>query len=219
MRKLIISEPTQLRAALLRATLNQIPPEKQDAWIDNLLGLDPLADDGPDLPTGCVPYIPCSIEILMQVIDESQLSSSDVFVDIGAGPGRVTALVHLLTGAAAIGIEVQAEHARNAKRMTGLLRLEHVAIVHADAVNVIGYIPIGTVFFLYCPFSNNRFERVIDELIYVATAQSIRICCVHLPRIKRNWLKVIAEPAPGVIVYESVKYVRTSTLPCKKADC
>ena len=35
------------------------------------------------------------------------MQASDVFVDVGSGLGRAAALVHLMTGARAIGLEVQ----------------------------------------------------------------------------------------------------------------
>ncbi|MBN2717167.1 MAG: hypothetical protein JXX14_15045 [Deltaproteobacteria bacterium] len=193
-----------LRATRFRIALESIPARERDGWLDEVLGLDSLAEDGPDLPRGCVPYIPCPVEILLQMIDASALDANDVFVDIGAGPGRATALVHLLTGASAIGIEVQAGHVQDSIEMTRSLGMERVTTVHGDAVAIVRHIPIGTVFFLYCPFSHDRLENVFDELAAMAVTRPIRICCVHVPPIRRDWLRVISAPVPGLTVYESL---------------
>src|SRR5262249_18543482 len=97
-----LHDPPAFRAALLG-----VPAGERDAWVDRVLGLDGLPDDGPALPAGGVPYLPCSVEVLLRMVDEASVGSGDVFVDVGAGPGRAIALVHLLTGAAAVGLEIQ----------------------------------------------------------------------------------------------------------------
>ena len=79
----------------------------RDAWVDQLFGLGAPPEDGPQLPVGCVPYLPCSVDALLRVAEHAPVRASDLFVDIGAGVGRAAALMHLLTGAPAFGVEVQ----------------------------------------------------------------------------------------------------------------
>src|SRR5262245_48971326 len=95
-------DPLAFRTALIA-----VPGAERQAWVVRVLGLADIPQDGPDLPRGCVPYLPCSLETLLRMIEVAEIHSGDVFVDIGSGIGRVTALVHLLTGAGALGIEVQ----------------------------------------------------------------------------------------------------------------
>ena len=54
-----------------------------------------------------MPYLPCPVDTLLRVIEHAPLGAADVFVDVGSGLGRAAALVHLLTGARAVGLEVQ----------------------------------------------------------------------------------------------------------------
>src|SRR4029078_9775031 len=95
-------DPSMFRAALLR-----VPPTERDAWLDLVLRLGELPDDGPALPRDCVPYLPCPVDALLRIVDQAPVRASDVFVDVGSGLGRAAALVHLLTGAATIGLEIQ----------------------------------------------------------------------------------------------------------------
>ena len=90
-----------------RAALLDVPPAERDAWLDRLLGIDGLPDDDPALPRGCVPYLPCAVDAVLRVVDLAALTAADVVVDVGAGVGRAAALLHLLTGAAIVGIELQ----------------------------------------------------------------------------------------------------------------
>jgi hypothetical protein len=57
-----LEDPYLFRDALLR-----VPPGERDAWLDSIFGLGDLPDDGPDLPRGCVPYLPSSVDTLLRV--------------------------------------------------------------------------------------------------------------------------------------------------------
>ena len=155
-----------------------------------VFGLRELPDDGPDLPRGCVPYVPCSVDALLRMVERAGVSSSDVFVDIGAGLGRAAAFVHLLTGAGAIGIEIQAGLVRAARDLATRLGAPRVACIEGDAARLAGFVTIGSVFFLYCPFSGDRLTKVLAGLESIARTRVIRVCCVDLPLPSCPW------PAP-----------------------
>jgi hypothetical protein len=70
---------------VFRAALLSVPPNARDAWLDLVLGLTELPVDGPELPRGCVPYVPCSVDVLLRMIGQAGLDASDVFVDRGVG--------------------------------------------------------------------------------------------------------------------------------------
>jgi SAM-dependent methyltransferase len=184
-----------------RAALLAVSPDARDAWLDHVLGLGAPADDGPELPRGCVPYLPCDVDALIEIVDRADVGPTDVFVDVGSGVGRAIALVHLLTDAAVIGIEIQAglvQAARALARMSS-----KISNVHGDAVELTGRITIGSVFFLYCPFSGERLQQVLTDLEAIAQTKPIRVCCVDLPLPPCAWLA--AEPARSgrVTVYRS----------------
>jgi hypothetical protein len=203
MRLALAAAQPERRALDLRAALESLPTEARDAWLDDLLGVDALLDDGPDLPAGCVPYLACPIDVLLLALEVAQVDRRDVFVDVGSGIGRVTALTHLLTGAAAIGIEIQQGFVRASRGMTQALGVDRVATITGDASELVAYLPIGTVFFLNCPFSGARLERVLDDLEAIAATRPIRICCVQLPRLTRPWLELVASPRPELAIYRS----------------
>lgn len=189
-------------AAELRAALAEVPASDRDAWVDSLLGLNDIPADGPDLPAGGVPYLPCSVTTLLQVIDLAEITAEDVFVDVGAGVGRATMLVHLLTGASAIGVEVQQALVVEAQALASAFEAHRVRTIHGDAAAMPGSMTMGTVFFLYCPFSGDRLLRVLQGLEDIAASRVIRICCVDLPLPPQAWLE---EPATvdGLAIYRS----------------
>ncbi|HEX3776805.1 MAG TPA: hypothetical protein VHV51_20175 [Polyangiaceae bacterium] len=174
--------------AQFRAALQAIPERERDGWVDRLFGLEALPSDGPELPRGCVPYLPSSVNAILRMIELTQLRSNDVFVDVGSGLGRTLALTHLLTGADAIGIEIQPELARGSRELASRLKARGISVLEGDAAELVRQIPTGSVFFLYCPFSGDRLERVIDDLGAIARARTIHVCSVDLPLPSRSWL-------------------------------
>jgi hypothetical protein len=130
--------------------------------------------------------------------------SSDVFVDVGSGLGRATALVHLLTGASAVGLEIQANLVRAARDLMKRLELPRVSCIEGDAAEWTGAIDAGTIFFLYCPFSGDRLAKALADLERVARTRMIRVCSVDLPLPARPWLTLQEAAPPGdLTIYRS----------------
>jgi SAM-dependent methyltransferase len=193
----------QMEPSVFRAALTEIPERERDGWVDAVFGIEELPIDGPELPRGGVPYLPSSVNTLLRMIDLARVGPDDVFVDVGSGIGRATVLAHLLTGADAIGIEVQSALARSARELATRLHAERVSVVEGDAAVLTGTVTSGTVFFLYCPFSGDRLERVLDSLESIARARAIRVCSLDLPLPPRSWLEPVSV-ALGLTVYRSV---------------
>lgn len=189
--------------AAVRAALAQVPRAERDRWVDLVLGTDVVPDDGPHLPPGCVPYLPCPVEALLRVIDQAGVHEGDVFVDVGGGVGRAAALTHLATGAAALGLEVQPHLARAFRAMAARLRLARVSVIEGDAAQALRLVPEGTVFFFYCPFGGARLAEALDHLEAIARARPIRVCAVDLPLPPRPWLAPRPSSDGAVAVYES----------------
>lgn len=176
------SSPPAFRTALLA-----VPAADRDAWLDRVLGLGDIPADSSELPAGCVPYLPCSADALLAVVDGAEITADDVVVDIGAGVGRALAIVQRLTGARVTGVEVQEQLVERA-----LVPLQRGDIDMMDP-------PVGTVYLLYCPFSGARLQRLLERLSTVA--RPIRIACVDLPLPDCEWL--VEERSAPVAIYRS----------------
>ena len=201
LRTLLVSN--EVTPAIFRAKLEDIPPRARDRWLDLLWDLDDVPDDDPDLPRGCAPYLPCPVATVLEAIQRANVTSNDVFVDVGAGTGRTTLLVNVLTGAGCIGLEIQHALVEAARGRAAWLNLDRTRFLEGDAADLIRFIAIGTVFFLYCPFGGDRVHRILDDLEAIARTRQIRICCVHMPPLERPWLVRLPSTAAGLDVYRS----------------
>jgi SAM-dependent methyltransferase len=190
--------------ALFRAALASVPREARDGWVDLALGLGAPPEDGPELPRGCVPYLPCAVDALLRLVEHAPVRAADVFIDIGSGLGRAAVLVHLLTGARAVGLEVQPALVAGSRELTGRLRLSGVSFVEGDAATLAGALAEGSVFLLYCPFSGDRLARVLSDLEPVARTRAIRVCCVDLRLPPRRWLALASPPWLDLAIHRSV---------------
>jgi SAM-dependent methyltransferase len=199
------------REAALRAALAAVPPLERDAWVDRALGLGPPPDDGPALPRGCVPYLPCPVDALLRLTAHAQVRASDVFVDVGAGAGRAAVLVHLLTGASVVGLEVQPELVTAARELAARLCLPRVSFVEGDAPRLTAALAEGSVFFLYCPFSGERLAQLLANLEPVARTRTIRVCCLDLPLPPCPWLEPLPPRWPDLALYRSAPVRSFST--------
>lgn len=202
----------RLRAQLLthrpspesfRSALNDVATDDWDPWLDLVLDLDVL-DDQPDLPRGCVPYLPCPVATVMDALDQANVTSTDVFVDVGAGMGRTLMLANLTTGAGCIGIEVQASLTKVAAGRADWLNLTRARFIHGDAVELVQFLMTGTVFFLYCPFGGERLGHVLSGLEGIARTRSIRICCVAMAPLELPWLRRVRSTSREFELYRSV---------------
>jgi SAM-dependent methyltransferase len=193
-----LQDPVTFRRAIL-----SIPRTARDAWLDLVLGLGDLPDDGPELPRDCVPYLPCSVDPLLRLVEQARVGPSDVFVDVGSGVGRASALVHLLTGAGAIGLEIQPALVQAARDLARRLPASRVSTVQGDAAELAGYITIGSVFFLYCPFSGHRLAKVLAGLESIAWSRTIRVCCVDLPLPRCRWLTLESPSSGDLTIHRS----------------
>lgn len=126
----------RVKPPAFRAELERVPPRDRDAWLDRVLGLDAIPEDGPRLPPGCVPYLPCPVAALLGVLDATPFEASDVFVDVGSGVGRAAALVHLLTGVEVVGLEIQPELARASRELAQRFSLRRFTTVEGDAAEL-----------------------------------------------------------------------------------
>ena len=184
-----------------RAVLRGIPAPARDAWVDRVLGLELPPDDGPELPRGGVPYLPCPVDALLRLVEHAPVRAADWLVDIGSGSGRAAAVVHLLAGATAVGVEVQPTLVAAARDLVARLRLPAVTFLQGDAART--PLPEGTVYFLYCPFSGERLATVLDALAAQARTRPIAVACVDLPLPPCPWLEPASSAWPDLTIHHS----------------
>lgn len=196
-------EAGQLPPCAFRQSLTYVRPYKRDVWLDLVLGLEPPPPDGPNLPRGCVPYLPCSIEVLLRAVDLVELRPEDTFVDVGSGVGRALAAMHLLTGAQVVGLEIQPELAQRSRELLKRLGVANFDIAEGDSVELVERIPDTAVLLLYCPFAFDKLNRFLDRLEQRAQRAELRLCCVDLPPISRRWLARVGESFGELTVYRS----------------
>jgi len=194
-----LRDPRRFRAALL-----EVPPRERDVVLDAVFEIGPPPEDSAELPRGCVPYLPCAVDALLRVADQTPVRAEDVFIDVGAGMGRAAALMHLLTGARVVGLEVQPALIAAARDLTTRLQLSAVSFVEGDAVEQAAPLGEGSVFFLYCPFSGARLVQLLETLEPLARQREIRICCVDLRLPPCRFLTPLPQQSVDLTIYRSI---------------
>lgn len=185
-----------------RAALTDIDPRERDGWVDAVFELGEVPDDGPELPRGCVPYLPSPVNTLLTMIDIVAVQSHDVFVDVGSGLGRATALIHCLTGAGTIGLEIQPALVSRSRKLAARLNAPRLSVVEGDAARFTRYMTIGSVFFLYCPFGGERLHQVMMNLRILARVRRIHVCSLDLPLPSCSWLTLVSS-VDNLAVYQT----------------
>ena len=187
----------ELRGAALMAVLCSVSPGDRDAWTDELLGI-PAPPPDAALPTGAVPYLPCGVDEILAILRDVPLEARDVFVDLGAGLGRVAMLVHLLSGCRTRGIEIQPHLVEQARATCKSLGLD----VELELGNVVDCDLDGSVFFLYAPFNGALLARVLDKLRQLVLRRAFVVCAVDL-ELDVDWLVARPSSHRSVALYET----------------
>ncbi len=195
-------ESGALRGPALLELIASIPAFERDAWVDELLGIEPSPPDMPDLPRGSVPYLPCGVDEILAMVREAPLRPDDQLVDLGSGLGRVVLLAHLLSGARALGIEIQDHLVTSARAHAAALQLSDVSFIHANAVDLE---LDGSVFFLYAPFNGEMLARVLARLEPVARRRPIIVGTVDLELHDVAWLLPRTTSSRALTLYDSAQ--------------
>jgi hypothetical protein len=190
----------RLRGATLREMLLAVPFRERDVFVDVLLGLPEAPEEQPGLPLDTVPYLPCGVDALLRVVEEAPVGPGDVFVDLGAGLGRPAMLVHLLSGARAVGVELQGPLVTQARETAGGLGLTDVTFLAGDAAVL--DVPEGTVFFIYASFGRPALERVLARLEQVAARRRFVLCAVDFEVHDRPWLSARSSSSVELVFYD-----------------
>jgi len=193
-------EAGALRGSALRELLLSIPFADRDVWVDELLGIEELPPDVPDLPRGSVPYLPSGVDEILAMVREVPVEPDDELVDLGSGLGRVVVLAHLLSGARASGVEIQEPLVQSARARCAALALSAVSFVHADAADAE---LDGSIFFLYAPFTGETLARVLARLEEIARRRPVVVCAVALELHDVPWLVPRTTSCASLAIYDS----------------
>ena len=177
-----------------------MPALDREARANDILGIQEAPEDIADLPRGSVPYLPCGVDEILAMVSEAPLSPEDVFVDLGSGLGRVAILAHLLSGARAIGLEIQEPLVHRATASVAALGLDDVSFVHESATDVE---LDGSVFFMYAPFNGAMLRCVVRRLEDVSKKQRIVVCAVGLELRDVPWLVARTSSMVSLMFYDS----------------
>lgn len=184
----------ELRGLALDERLRSVPVLDRDAFVDELLELEPPPPDL-DLPAGAVPYLPCPVDDILAFVRELPVQATDEVVVLGSGLGRVVFLVHLLTGAAARGIEIQWHLVERARATAIALHLD----VTFDCANLAEVELDGSVLFLYAPCNGELLARVRDRISALANRRAIAIGAVG---VELPYAKARPGSTPALTFYE-----------------
>jgi hypothetical protein len=114
--------------------------------------------------------------------------------------GHVSLLISMLAGVQSLGIEVEAAYVASAQECAQRLRQNRVRFLHGDARAA--DLSVGTVFYLYSPFTGSILRDVLDRLRRESIIRQIRICtlgsCTSTVA-KESWLTPAALPDPNQI--------------------
>ena len=159
--------------------LLKLAPSERDAAFEKRLGIleshSSLAP-GPEL----IGYHASALAPVVAALIETGADEEDVFVDLGCGLGKVTALARLISGARVKGIELQQDLISRAPKLDG------VEYFHGDARDA----PLdeGTIFYLYNPFSGSVLAQVLSRLRALARHRHLIICTLGLS-LHEDWLQ------------------------------
>lgn len=193
-----------MRGAALDAHFRSLAPEMRDAAVTAWLGVARSAGERGELDalaeaSDLVGHHASDVDAIRALVATVPIREDDVFVDLGAGSGKVVLLVQLLTGATCIGIELQAKLVAEARLAATRLALP-ATFVQGD----VRAAPLGdgNVFFLYAPFTGAVLEAVLARLRAVASVRPIVVATLGLD-LRAPWLVPRPIDAFWLAIYEA----------------
>lgn len=149
-----------LRTRVVDGLHDRLRGTRTARWVE----LEDLGVAGPDR----VRYVPSPWNALRRILPRREVSERDVFVDFGAGMGRMVIAAARYPFRRVVGVELSAELAevarRNIEGRRGQFVCPDVSVVTCDATDF--EVPDDvTVAYFYNPFRGRIFEAVVENLI------------------------------------------------------
>lgn len=188
-----------LRGAALIAWLAARPPRDRDAAVERLLGIHDPPPGALDARGDLVGYVPSGVSAIVRAAVEVPILASDLFVDLGAGLGKVTMVMELLTGARTRGVELQPELARRGQERAARLGLE-ASCEAGDARRA--ELGDATVIYLYLPFTGATLDEVMERIRREALRRPLVVCALGLDLDRFSWLAPRRTDAFWLTIYD-----------------
>jgi Histone methylation protein DOT1 len=179
-----------------------------DARDDFMASLFQQSDPGDVSSLGSremIAYQPTPVRHVLHLLKTVTLSDDDLFVDLGSGMGHVPLMMSMLAGVRSLGIEIEPAYVANAERCARTLQLENASFVAADARDA--DFSVGTIFYLYSPFTGSILKQVLGRLREQSLTRPIKVCSLGpctCDLAKERWLKTSGPLDPNrITVFES----------------
>ena len=166
--------------------------ENLDFLLEEILLPQPHPQPSLERGVGMVRYEPTPASVILELTERIVFTDDDVFYDLGSGLGKVTTLVHLLTGVRCVGVEYQPDFCAYTDWQARGLNLNGIKYLNADARHL-DYSD-ATVFFFFNPFGGTIFPSVLERLQKEAQQRDLRICSYgssSQPLSELSWLEQI----------------------------
>ena len=160
-----------------------------DIFVNRLCTYLPMPEPTLILEAEMVDYHKTPASVVLEIA--RRVEPEEVFVDLGAGLGQVALLVHLVTGARVVGLEIEPAFCAYAQEcIAGLGLTDAVSFIEGDAR--FADLSEGTVFFMYTPFTGVLLETAFELLRLEALKRSFKLvtfgpCTKHAANL--NWLR------------------------------
>jgi hypothetical protein len=163
-----------------------------DDLINGVLQFEEPSAGVVQLESEMVSYQPTPARHIFDLIGRKALTERDFLIDLGSGLGHVTLMASICTAASCTGIELEPSYVNCAQKSARSLNLNNVRFIEGDARAA--DLSVGTVFYLYTPFTGTILRDVLNSLRQEAVRREIRICtfgpCTRVVA-EEQWLSVM----------------------------
>ena len=186
--------------------LHEAPFEIRDHLVEEILDIayPPLEEIGRSREA--FDYLPSGLSEILFALEHACLGPESTFVDLGSGLGKVVLLVALLSGARAIGVELDprlASHARSAARS---MNLGNARFIEGDIREIA--LPPADAYYMYIPLL--RSADVAARLEEFARRRKIVLLSQALDTERLPWLRSANAGSYWLEMYEGGSAARTT---------
>lgn len=182
-----------------RARMATTPSYEVDAWTRTLFGFQDVPDTTIALSADMVSYVATHLQQIVEMAAE--LGPDDVFYDLGSGLGFVPILVAWLTGARAVGIELEPRFVAFARERAAALGLsDRVRFVEGDLREAT--LDDATAVFLFYPVRGALLEQVIERVRLGVAGRAVRVYSLGLsgpPLVAQPWITARGQSPSGLL--------------------
>jgi hypothetical protein len=183
----------------LLALLEAEAPDARDHLVEEILGIAYPPFEPPSREREPTLDNPSGFAEISFGFEQARLGPDHTLVDLGAGQGKVVLLAALLTGARALGIELDPRAVTRAQAAAAALGLDRAEFVQGDIRSA--PLPEADVYYMFSPFLGSA--EVVRRLRPIAVRRQIRLLCQPLDLKALPWLKATGARRYWLEVYES----------------